>query len=607
MDAANAAVRRPRPTYKFETPQENAAPSEQTNGRKLSFGETPPAPYPSVPHPEESPPKRQKVAPTFLDVNNFLPNSSVVPPVQLPEPNSVRPTFLSYTPRFPGNVPTPPALTPHTVGIQISEALGLPENTPKASVATRASEHQRNAFQVDAKKDTAGLEAIQGWALRDYAQEIQPGPAQPVKELSSQQAAFPSAISVPGDSYAKDIQPASVQPMRELSSQPGMYSAAISMPSDSYAQEIQAAPVQPMAKELPAQSAMFSAAVPMPSNSYAQEIQPGSIQPMRELSSQPITFSSGIPVSHGSYSQEIQPVHAQPVPSQAVTFSAIIPIPVDSYSQEIQTAPVQTLKEPSSPPGALSAAISGPDDSYPQEIQHAPPQPVRDFSSQPGLYSSANPVPNDSTSAAAVRSGESLKGSIPVNEPCGAVERSYPVSFENDLIGGAGNDPKVHHRNKPNMTIGMANANRDELSSSATPSGLNSLATPSSGEDNGLPAGSINNQRLNTTISPTGQCSWPSWNTLVNTDRDLGHVPITPFLNMDAVGSASDLAGTGYALPSPTNAGLLPLTSRGFGLDTLLSTRSSAHPQADESQYGRRPFENVADQTHGVDPRRPFS
>lgn len=157
-------------------------------------------------------------------------------------------------------------------------------------------------------------------------------------------------------------------------------------------------------------------------------------------------------------------------------------------------------------------------------------------------------------------------------------------------------DQKPGSRPKPNLRVQIPNANRDDII--GTPSGLNSLTTPSSGDENVAVANNGNIPslpRLNM-ASPMG--SWNPWNSLSGAEQ-VGPVPLTPFLNIDNLGA--QFAGSSpSALPSPTNAGLIPLTPRGFGVESLLSARAA--PQF-HGLSSRGPFD---DRNNSADPRRPF-
>lgn len=153
-------------------------------------------------------------------------------------------------------------------------------------------------------------------------------------------------------------------------------------------------------------------------------------------------------------------------------------------------------------------------------------------------------------------------------------------------------------RQKPNLRVKITSPNRDDIVA-GTPSGINSLTTPSSGDDNLL--GNINIPRLTTGISPANS-GWPPWNSL-GTERDGGPVALSPFLHMDSLSGPHDIGGTAIALPSPTDAGLIPITPRGFGLESLLSSRApSGHAESTRSKT-----ETTQDNNRSTDPRRPFT
>lgn len=150
-----------------------------------------------------------------------------------------------------------------------------------------------------------------------------------------------------------------------------------------------------------------------------------------------------------------------------------------------------------------------------------------------------------------------------------------------------------------------------------TPSGLNCLETPSSGEDN-TPYASTVLQRLPSTISPTGSSAnaqWTSWmNGILQSDKDpteqddqqsniasddapassgppsITPSSLTPFLNdmiytpRTASNGVYPSSSSQYSLPSPTNAGLLPLSTRGMGFDTLLSAPPTARASGVDDQ-----------------------
>lgn len=200
-----------------------------------------------------------------------------------------------------------------------------------------------------------------------------------------------------------------------------------------------------------------------------------------------------------------------------------------------------------------------------------------------------------------------VRNDQPADRPLGEMPTSQPSSFSSG-------------RRKMNLTLPIGGPNHDNV---ITPSGLNSLETPSSGEDNTpFPTAVLN--RLPSTISPTGSSGngqWTSWmNGILQSDRDpteqdeqQSSVPsddvvtstcppsiptasFTPFLN-DMIYTPRDGA-TQFSLPSPTNAGLLPLTTRGMGFDTLLrapptAMSSGADDQAQSTggtENSKRPF-----------------
>ena len=138
-----------------------------------------------------------------------------------------------------------------------------------------------------------------------------------------------------------------------------------------------------------------------------------------------------------------------------------------------------------------------------------------------------------------------------------------------------------------------------------TPSGLNSSATPSSAEENLLQQGypRVNFGGTNTSIQGQNR----QWRRTANSNGiSLSLAPLTPFSNFDLFTSAGEMgnypATAQYALPSPSNAGLLPITPRGLGFESMLSAR----PSSTTNENGKRSLEPSADTPQGPDPKRPF-
>lgn len=155
-------------------------------------------------------------------------------------------------------------------------------------------------------------------------------------------------------------------------------------------------------------------------------------------------------------------------------------------------------------------------------------------------------------------------------------EATIPVPYSEPKTDGQQNNgtERPATKSKPNLTVFIPHPNRDD-GVGETPSGLNSSSSPSSRNE---PLPSLGSARF-PGMSPTGSM-WMSWNPLATGDREAGHVPLTPFLNMDAFGMTPDAsafgAGSHFSLPSPTNAGLIPLTPRILGFDPLVTARGDA-------------------------------
>lgn len=179
---------------------------------------------------------------------------------------------------------------------------------------------------------------------------------------------------------------------------------------------------------------------------------------------------------------------------------------------------------------------------------------------------------------------KNMNGQAPKDVANEAKSDSGPV-----FVSSASNEKAVTKsgsRIKPNLKVAIPNSNRDDLTA-VTPSGLVSTSFPTNGSDL-LPGlgPTLGSSRL-PSISPTGQGIWSSgWHPFGSGDRELLPMPLTPFLNdnFDSFRDGHDPtfgAGHSFSLPSPTNAGLIPLTPRYLGFDPLVSARgdpSSAMP-----------------------------
>ena len=143
-----------------------------------------------------------------------------------------------------------------------------------------------------------------------------------------------------------------------------------------------------------------------------------------------------------------------------------------------------------------------------------------------------------------------------------------------------------------------------------TPSGLNSGVTPSSAEENLLhhmyPR--VNFGGTNTSIQGEHR-RWRRASTSTAISPCLAPLtltPLTPFSNFGLFTRAGDIgnypATAQYGLPSPSNAGLLPITPRGLGFESLLSARSPSTT----NENGKRSLEPSADTAEGPNPKRPF-
>lgn len=155
-------------------------------------------------------------------------------------------------------------------------------------------------------------------------------------------------------------------------------------------------------------------------------------------------------------------------------------------------------------------------------------------------------------------------------------------------------------RPRPNLTVAIPNPNREDFAS-GTPSGLHSMSSPSSGNESfrGLMSARLPG------MTPTGLGAWAPWNQLTPSDRDSIPVPLTPFLNynLDGLGDSAQLGfgnGHQFSLPSPTNAGLLPLTPRVIGYDPLATSRA----EGQSLLPSKRGIDHLFDQTDNPFPKR---
>lgn len=158
-------------------------------------------------------------------------------------------------------------------------------------------------------------------------------------------------------------------------------------------------------------------------------------------------------------------------------------------------------------------------------------------------------------------------------------------------------------RARPNLTVVIPNPNREDHAS-GTPSGLHSMSSPSSGSESfrGLMSARLPG------MTPTGQGMWGSWNQLGSGERDIMQVPLTPFLNynFDGAGELSNMGfggGHHFSLPSPTHAGLIPLTPRIFGFDPLATSRA----EGQSLLPSKRSFDQMFDQNSPQNHQRPSS
>lgn len=158
-----------------------------------------------------------------------------------------------------------------------------------------------------------------------------------------------------------------------------------------------------------------------------------------------------------------------------------------------------------------------------------------------------------------------------------AVLQESAVSSDGHANSGSQSKGPPHRsvaRHRPNLKVAIPNPNREDFASSA-PSGIHSMSSPLSGNESfrGLMSARLPG------MTPTSLGGWGPWNPLTPADRDPVPVPLTPFLNYNLDGSGDGaqfgFGGTHhFSLPSPTNAGLLPLTPRIIGFDPLATSRA---------------------------------
>lgn len=196
----------------------------------------------------------------------------------------------------------------------------------------------------------------------------------------------------------------------------------------------------------------------------------------------------------------------------------------------------------------------------------------------PFNVASSSALPQEDSVTDTDKQDDAHRGSLPMSSFAAAewagMGHKTPMSLVESGSATAG-------RFKRNLTLNISDSNRGEDATDTPSSGLQSLPSRNSQES------MLNSTGLRSDFgtSPTGNHGWGSWMPLapVVQDSDGMHVPLTPFLNgnMEGFGMALDgsftpqLAshGSHFTLPSPTNAGLVPLSAQGIGSDTQPSTR----------------------------------
>lgn len=217
--------------------------------------------------------------------------------------------------------------------------------------------------------------------------------------------------------------------------------------------------------------------------------------------------------------------------------------------------PVSARRPPPCPQGSVPAPQEPPLPEHPPA-----PEPL-ELGGHDAAASALTP-PEDTSPQSQNMPGDSEGG-----KTASDVEKEGSGSGKEQARTGSG------RRAKPKLTVVIPDANRDDAVID-TPSGLQISASPCRGGEM-LP--SLASARF-PGMSPTAFGMFAPWNPLASaTERDGGGVPLTPFLNMEGYGEGG-FGGSVNLLPSPSGAGLVPLTPRMFGFDGLMSARSDGPP-----------------------------
>lgn len=611
INAAAAATRRPRPFHKFEASNnQNTATQSgpmQVSGRKLSSGETPPpfsfsAPMPQAvvrPNPIHTRPDEQDERPMKIARTNSVPTGQPAgapnhgvhlmrlpapgmslpsgltplgmaphtphlphppnapftsigvlqpPPVQLPDPGTYRSGYSHFTPRFTPIISMPTALTPHTASQQISAFLGLPETPAGSSGGASAS-----LVGPEPQGDSAHA------PVPDFVPGA-PSSSPRTGQNSNEADSLSRAIATPdvGASAVQDEESTAVlAPVSNIT--PASTGDALTAPGPNAAS-------LPIMEANPASSAVpFSASV-----------------------SSPGSVSTSAPTQ---------------IPTPGITADPISGVEMGPNTDRRLTRPT----------GSTVAQANAPPPGVPQVAD-----PIISTAIGTGFADPVEPqcVSAESEMAPPSIDSEDAEGSNNSEKVVG-IEAAMMESTPTEVAAAAlrpGPSPSGRGRPRPNLRVPIVNPNREDV----TPSGLNSVNTSNSAGDGVVGMPRFTNLVTNL-VSPSGQ--WSGWMGGLGYRESGGPglgispsgqtpapPPLTPFLNMDGTGltprgRATFQASHPFALPSPTNAGLLPITPRGMmGFETLLSA-----PPTAQAQDLRRATEQRGQSDGSENSKRPFS
>lgn len=274
------------------------------------------------------------------------------------------------------------------------------------------------------------------------------------------------------------------------------------------------------------------------------------------------------------------------LPTPSAGNGLIARLPFSQHEKESEHTAIGTLLPPPHSTRPLSTPRRDSQLLRPETVQ----LPSKDQNSYAPKHGLTTPKGSSALSKGIVKDDETLhESTITSDGPVNSGDQRQELS------------ERSGHRARPNLTVAIPNPNREDHAS-GTPSGLHSLSSPSSGNESfrGLMSARLPG------MTPTGQATWGPWNHLVSGERDTIPVPLTPFLNynLDGIGDGSNMGfggGHHFSLPSPTNAGLIPLTPRMFGFDPLATSRA----EGQSLLPSKRSFDYFCDQNNNQNHKRP--